>query len=116
FPNLDLIRANPFQAKTIHILQLISVLQGVWIVFGSGLTILKRPLLRLRREVEFQTVVAVLCLFLMTSLSGFIWEWIPGLPQIQFSTRWLSIYSLAAATVVGIGFQDYGRGETRMVK
>lgn len=116
FPNLDLIRANPFQAKTIHILQLISVLQGVWIVFGSGLTILKKPLLRLRREVGFQTVIAVLCLFLMTSLSGLIWEWVPGLPQIQFSTRWLSIYSLAAATVVGIGFQDYGGGETRMVK
>jgi len=116
FPNAGLIRTNPFQAKTIQILQVISVLQGVWIVFGSGLTILKGSLLRLRQEVGFQIVIALLCLFLMTSLSGFIWEWVPGLPQIQFSTRWLSIYSLAVATVVGIGFQNYGQGETSMVK
>jgi hypothetical protein len=114
FPSADLIRANPFQEKTIHILQLISVLQGIWFVSGGARTILSGSLSRLRREVGFQVAVAALCLFLMTSLSSFLWEWVPGLAQIQFSTRWLSIYSFAAATVAGIGFQGCGSGETRI--
>ena len=41
FPNPDLVRANPFQRpKTIQILQLICVLQGIWILSGIGLTML----------------------------------------------------------------------------
>ena len=109
FPNSDLVRANPFQAKTIQILQFICVLQGIWILSGIGLTMLRKPVPRLRQEVGFQTTIAALCLFLMTSLSSLVWQWVPGLPQIQFSTRWLSIYSLAGAIIVGAGFQAYSR-------
>ncbi len=116
FPSSDLIRSNPFQGKTIRMLQFVSLVQGMWIASSCGLAMLKGLPLRLRREVSFQVVVAALCLFLMTSLSTFIWDWVPGLFQIQFSTRWLSIYSLAAATVIGIGFHSHGSSETRMVK
>jgi hypothetical protein len=116
FPNSDLICANPFQAKTIHMLQLICVVQGIWILSGVGLTMLRKPFLRLRQEVGFQAAIAALCLFLMTSLSSLVWEWVPGLPQIQFSTRWLSIYSLAGAILVGLGFQAYSACETRMTR
>jgi len=115
FPSSDLVRSNPFQAKTIRILQFVSVFQGLWIALSGGLAMLKRLPLRLRRELSFQVATTALCLFLMTSLSTFIWEWVPGLSQIQFSTRWLSIYSFAAATVIGIGFHSQG-GKNRMVK
>jgi hypothetical protein len=112
FPSADLMRANPFQDKTIHILQVVSVLQAAWIVSGAVLTILRRSLLGLRREAGFQVAIAAFCLFFMTSPSSFIWEWVPGLAQIQFSTRWLSIFSFSAAIVAGIGFQGEGRPGT----
>lgn len=116
FPNSDLVRANPFQAKTIQILQFICVLQGIWILSGIGLMMLRKPVPRLRQEVGFQATIAALCLFLMTSLSSLVWQWVPGLPQIQFSTRWLSIYSLAGAIIVGAGFQAHSACETWMTK
>lgn len=117
FPNPALMSTNPFQSKTIHLLQLITALQGIWMLLGLGLALrTNRPSFRLSQEMRFQFTVAVLCLFLMTSLSSSIWNWVPGLSQIQFSTRWLSIYSLAVTVIAGAGFQAYATGTTGIIK
>jgi hypothetical protein len=117
FPNLSVIRANAFQSKTIYLLQVVTVLQGIWLLLGQRLNTPKNGgLLRAREEMKFQIAIAILCFFLMTSLSGWIWDWVPGLSQIQFSTRWLSIYSLAVAIIAGMGFQAYDLHQTGTVK
>jgi 6-pyruvoyl-tetrahydropterin synthase-like protein len=117
FPNSALTATNPFQSKTIHLLQLITLLQCIWMLLSMRLQSPKKsPCLRLHQETSFQFAVAIVCLFLMTSLSTPIWHWVPGLSRIQFSTRWLSIYSLAVAVIAGAGFQVYCSGTTGMAK
>ncbi len=107
FPNRDLIAANPFQAKTIGLLQSITLVQGLWILFSLGLRAMNRkepgqvPL----RELGFALGVAVGCIFLMSRWSIWIWEAVPGLPRVQFSTRWLSIYSLVSVLLISGGFR-----------
>ena len=107
FPNPDLIASNPFQAKTIGLLQSITLVQGLWILLSLVLKAMDRkepghlPL----RELGFALGVAVGCIFLMSRWSIWVWEVVPGLPRVQFSTRWLSIYSLVSALLISGGFQ-----------
>ena len=57
------------------------------------------------RELGFALGVAVGCIFLMSRWSIWVWEVVPGLPRVQFSTRWLSIYSLVSALLISGGFR-----------
>jgi hypothetical protein len=108
FPNPKLTADNPFEAKTVAILQVITLLQGAWVFFSVGLLIRNKPLsLLLRRELSYSIGVILVCLFLMSRPSVWIWQLIPGLPQIQFSTRWLSIYSLIASIIIAISLENY---------
>jgi hypothetical protein len=117
FPNPQLTAENPFQAKTIAMLQVITLFQGVWIFFSVGLLIRNKTLsVLLRRELSYSIFIILVCLFLMSRPSVWIWQLIPGLPQIQFSTRWLSIYSLMASLMIGISFQNYPTEQTGIGK
>ncbi len=108
FPNPEFTPADSFQAKTIGLLQVISLLQATWAAAGLTLILSMRDLsFFLRREVWFATGVALSCLLLMSFLSTWIWDLIPGLAKIQFSTRWLSIYTWAAALIIGVSFQNW---------
>ena len=108
FPNPDLTGGNVFQAKTIGILQAITVLQVAWTVVSAGVTLHTKTLSQdLRKELFVLNLLSLFCLFLMSRPSVWIWRLIPGLPQIQFSTRWLSIYTLLATVVIGISFESY---------
>lgn len=106
FPSDSLIKNNDFMEKTLRLLQGTTLLQGVWTAFGAIL-IFRTPFLdgRWRREATFGLVVCLVCLFLMSQLSHPVWLLLPLLPKIQFSTRWLSLYSLMSAIVVGMGSQ-----------
>jgi len=106
FPNPDLIASNPFQAKTIGLLQFITLVQGLWILLSLVLRVIDRqePGYLPLRELAFAMGVAVGCIFLMSSWSIWVWELVPGLPRVQFSTRWLSIYSLVSALLISGGF------------
>ena len=106
FPSESLIKSNDFMGKTLRLLQGTTLLQGVWTAFGAIL-IFRTPFFnrRWRRKALFALVVCLVCLFLMSQLSQPIWLLVPLLPKIQFSTRWLSLYSLMSAIVVGMGFQ-----------
>jgi hypothetical protein len=117
FPNPKLTADNPFEAKTIAILQVITLLQGAWVFLSVGLLIRNKSLdLVLRRELSYSVGVILVCLFLMSRSSVWIWQLIPGLPQIQFSTRWLSICSLMASIVIGISFDNYKMEQVRVGK
>ena len=107
FPDGDLIASNPFQAKTIGLLQSITLVQGLWIFFSLVLKAMHRrePGHLPWRELGFALGVAVGCIFLMSRWSIWVWEAIPGLPRVQFSTRWLSIYSLVSAMLISGGFR-----------
>ncbi len=107
FPNPDLIASNPFQAKTIGLLQFITLVQALWILVSLVLRAIGRqePGYLPLRELAFALGVAIGCIFLMSRWSIWVWEVVPGLSRVQFSTRWLSIYSLVSALLISGGFQ-----------
>jgi len=108
FPNADLTWANPFQAKTLGILQAITILQVAWTLMSLAIVFRNKILYQLlRKELSVSILLSLFCLFLMSRPSTFIWRLIPGLPQIQFSTRWLSICTLLGALIIGVGFESY---------
>src|SRR5207249_8652095 len=89
---------HSFRSKTIRALQTITLIQGVWVILGCGLILQKKSLNTvLHRHLVFAIATFLFCLFVMTGFSVWLWKLVPGLPQIQFSTRWLSIYSFVAA-------------------
>jgi hypothetical protein len=55
----------------------------------------------------FALMLCALCVFFMSRASVPVWQVVPGLAKIQFSTRWLSIFSLGVALSVAAGFQVY---------
>jgi hypothetical protein len=54
-------------------------------------------------EPVFFTAVAVVSLFLMTSLSGFVWALVPGMKALQYPTRWSAVMVFGLACLVGVG-------------
>jgi len=108
FPDPVLMAANRFQANTICLEQLMVLLQGAWGAVSAALlfTVPDRKS-SLRRLVMFALMVCAFCVFLMSRASVWVWQMVPGLASIQFSTRWLSIFSLGVALSVAAGFQVY---------
>ncbi len=104
FPNPDLTSANPFQARTLWLLLWIALLQtamallSIWVAWKS-----REYEREARRELILCAGIVAVCLFLMSKPSVWLWDAVPGLPQVQFSTRWLSILTLAAALPTGMG-------------
>jgi 6-pyruvoyl-tetrahydropterin synthase related domain len=102
FPNQELMASNAFLSRTVFLLQGIALLQLAGLLLGAALLHSGEKRERLPRVLWFAFWTALFCLFLMSRASIPIWEWMPGLRQIQFSTRWLSIYTLMAALLIGI--------------
>ena len=51
----------------------------------------------------FFAAVAVVPLFLMSSLSGFVWALVPGMKMLQYPTRWSAVMIFGLACLVGAG-------------
>jgi hypothetical protein len=108
FPNPEQMAANSFQARTVALLQVVAGFQLAWILVSLGLIIrLKSLSVFVRREMMFSAGVVTFCLFLMSRPSAWLWDRVPGLAQIQFSTRWLSILTFSACLLIGVGFDTY---------
>jgi hypothetical protein len=108
FPDPALMAANRFQARTIWLEQVTVLLQGAWAALSAALFFaLSDRKSRLRRQVMFALMLCALCVFFMSRASVPVWQVVPGLAKIQFSTRWLSIFSLGVALSVAAGFQVY---------
>jgi hypothetical protein len=117
FPNPTLMAANHFQARTLQLLRWITLLQTAIVLWSLTMVLKnKREADESRREVYFWVGIVVACLFLMSSLSAWFWETVPGLPQIQFSTRWLSFLTLASSLVTGFGLSAYPTGTSKWLK
>jgi len=103
FPAADFIQNAPFQSRTTALLQFITLLQTAWAATGL-LLILRTGTVGsvVKGELGFAAGVGLSCLFLMSRLSVWVWDWVPRLPQIQFSTRWLSVFSWAVALMGGL--------------
>jgi len=107
FPNPKLVTENLFQARTIQLLQWITLLQAAGLAVGAAMSWragLERSMLRV---LQFALGVSLLCFFLMSRASTPLWQIIPGFPQLQFSTRWLSIYTLMSALLIGAGSRGF---------
>ena len=80
----------------------LTVLATVLIV--PGLLIMARPPCRaLRRaDIVFFLCVALGALFLMSSASSFLWEYVPGMRMVQYAPRWGTIMVFGVACVAGI--------------
>jgi 6-pyruvoyl-tetrahydropterin synthase-like protein len=103
FPAADFIRQAPFQSRTTSLLQIITVFQAVWAI--TGLLLILRTgnaIDTVKREIAIAAGIGLSCLFLMSCLSAWVWDWVPRLSQIQFSTRWLSVFSWAVALIGGM--------------
>ncbi|MCI0626313.1 MAG: YfhO family protein [Acidobacteria bacterium] len=111
FPDPVLMGANPFQARTIWLEQAVVLLQGAWGATGAALFfVLADRRGELRRHVMFAALLCAGCVFLMSRASIWLWELVPGLAKIQFSTRWLSVFTLGSALLITAGFQVYSAG------
>ena len=106
FPSVALLANNAFQARTIVLLRWITILQLCGLLVSAILVGSSPPEPRLRRLAWFAIVVAMGCLFMMSNASVWVWNWIPALPQIQFSTRWLSTYTMMGAILAGVAFAN----------
>ena len=108
FPDPILMSADSFLARTIPLLRWIALLQ-VSLVLVSLAIILKihEKRSRARKAVIWAGGTALGCLFLMSRPSAWIWDLLPGLPQVQFSTRWMSILTLASALAIGLAMTAY---------
>jgi hypothetical protein len=103
FPVADFMRDAPFQSRTNALLQSVTLLQTLWAITGLFLIFRVGTIAdSIKREVGFAAGVGLSCLFLMSRVSVWVWDWVPRLPQIQFSTRWLSVFSLAVAWIGGV--------------
>jgi hypothetical protein len=60
--------------------------------------------LRSERPYIGTIAVIVVALFFATPLSSIIWSNFPLLARIQFPFRWMSLFTLAAALLIGAGF------------
>jgi 6-pyruvoyl-tetrahydropterin synthase related domain len=107
FPNPKLMTENLFQARTIQLLQWVALLQATGLAVGAVMSWRAGFGLSMVRVLRFALGAALLCFFLMSRASSPLWQIIPGLAQIQFSTRWLSIYTLMSALLIGAGFQGF---------
>jgi hypothetical protein len=113
FPAGDFIQNAPFQSRTTTLLQFITLLQTLWAV--TGLLLLQRMgtlASPVKRELVFAAGVGLSCLFLMSRLSIWVWDWVPRLPQIQFSTRWLSVFTWAVAWIGGLSLDLFRKRES----
>jgi len=106
FPNPTLLASNAFQARTIALLRWVTILQLFGLLVSAIAVGCSASVARLRRLAWFALVVAISCLFMMSSASAWAWDWIPAMPQIQFSTRWLSTYTMAGAILAGVAFTN----------
>jgi len=114
FPEADFIREAPFQSRTTGLLQVVTVFQTVWAAVGLFLLFWVGVVNSIvRHELRFAAGVGLGCLFLMSRLSAWVWDWVPRLPQIQFSTRWLSVFSWAVALIVGLSLDPFHRQRFR---
>jgi hypothetical protein len=117
FPNAALMAANHFQARTLQLLRWITLLQTAMVLGSLMMVVRNRSAIKAtRKEVCFWVGVVVGCLFLMSSLSAWLWGLVPGLPQIQFSTRWLSFLTLASSLVIGLGLGTFSSEASRVLK
>jgi 6-pyruvoyl-tetrahydropterin synthase related domain len=114
FPEADFIRNAPFQSRTSVLLQSVAVLQMAWAATGLILILWTGTVTdTIKRELGFAAGVGVSCLFLMSRVSVWVWDWVPGLPQIQFSTRWLSVFSWAVALIGGLSVDFLSKRESQ---
>jgi hypothetical protein len=113
FPNSVLTKENAFQARTIFLLQCITLIQLAGLLVAKGVVRQSKNHGRFDRLLWFAFWAALCCLLLMSRASLWIWEWVPGLPQIQFSTRWLSIYTLMTSLLMGATFRSFGQNESK---
>jgi hypothetical protein len=111
FPAADFIRHAPFQSRTTSLLQIITLFQAAWATTGL-LLILRtgKAINTVKREIGIAAGVGLSCLFLMSRPSAWVWDWVPRLPQIQFSTRWLSVFSWAVALIGGMSLNLFRKG------
>jgi len=84
---------------------------------GVSVYLLSRPS---RKEARgplpaFFLGVVIFTLFIMTSMSGFLWANVPGMTQIQFPTRWAAILVFGSACLsgAGAGFMDRNKSSLR---
>ena len=114
FPDPEFIRQAPFQSRTTVLLQIVTMFQVSWAVSGL-LLILGTGAMgnAVKRELGFAAGVGASCLFLMSRASAWVWDLVPRLPEIQFSTRWLSVFSWCVALLGGIGLDLLPRRGSR---
>ena len=111
FPAADFIRQASFQSRTTSLLQIITLFQAAWATTGLLLILQKGNAINtVRREICMAAGVGLSCLFLMSRPSAWVWDWVPRLPQIQFSTRWLSVFSWAVALIGGMSLDLFRKG------
>jgi hypothetical protein len=73
------------------------------VICGAALYLFCRPLKRRAEgyEAAFFMAVTVVSLFLMSSLSGFVWAFVPGMKLLQYPTRWSAVMVFGLACLVG---------------
>jgi len=114
FPAADFIQDAPFQSRTTALLQIITLFQTAWAVTGLLLIFRIGTVANIvKRELGFAAGVGLTCLFLMSRFSVWVWDWVPRLPQIQFSTRWLSVFSWAVALIGGLSLDLFRKRGTQ---
>jgi len=108
FPAPDFIRHAPFQSRTTVLLQIITLFQTAWAITGLLLIFWTGKVSStVKRELGFVAGVGLSCLFLMSRPSAWVWDWVPRLTQIQFSTRWLSVFSWAVVLIGGLSLDSF---------
>ncbi len=61
----------------------------------------------LNRETGFYLGAVLVCLFMMSSLSAFLWMAIPGLATVQFPSRFETVNILFVSALLGIAFSVF---------
>jgi hypothetical protein len=97
---LDLNAVIPYQPFDLGLAQLAFAVPGLWLL-------VRRPA---RWVVLFGCLALAGCVFMMTPLSGPVWQTIPLLSFAQFPWRWLAAAALPLALLVGAAAEAWRRG------